>query len=350
MKKVVAVLFGGKSSEHEISKISASTIISNLSKDKYHVVPIYISKEGSWKIFDAPMQNIFSDNIYDYSTDAIISPDPAHKGIIRIIGDKIDFINIDVIFPVLHGKNGEDGTIQGLLELCGIPYVGCNVLASAIAMDKAYTKVVVDSIGIPQAKYKVFKKSDLNYIDSYADEIEDFLNYPCFIKPASSGSSFGVSKASTKQELIDAITKALEFDTKVIIEEFIDGREVECAVLGNDYVKSSTVGEIKAAACFYDFDAKYNNKESKTIIPAELDKSIISDIREKSEAIFKALNGRGLSRVDFFVENKTNRVIFNEINTLPGFTSISMYPMLWEEMGIKISDLLDKLIELSYQK
>lgn len=347
IKKVVAVLFGGQSSEHEISKISASTIISNLSKEKYQIIPIYISKQGHWKIYDGPIQSICSNNLEEYCANAILSPDTSHKGLLRIVGDKVDFIPVDVVFPVLHGKYGEDGTIQGLLELARIPYVGCGVASSAISMDKGYTKIVVDSIGINQAKYKIFHKYQINELENNADKIEDELGYPCFIKPANAGSSFGVSKATNKQELVDGINLALEYDTKVIVEEFIDGREIECAVLGNNEVKSTTVGEIKPATDFYDFDAKYNNEDSKTIIPANLDEDTINEVRTQAVEIFKVLGGSGLSRVDFFIENGTNKIIFNEVNTLPGFTSISMYPMLWNEMGLNTSELLDQLITLA---
>ncbi|WP_317367966.1 D-alanine--D-alanine ligase family protein [uncultured Tyzzerella sp.] len=348
-KKVVAVLFGGQSSEHEISRISASTIISNLSKEKYSVLPIYISKKGEWKIYDGPIENICSTDWEAYSTNAIISPDTSHKGIIRIIGDKIRVMPIDVVIPVLHGKWGEDGTIQGLLELARIPYVGCNVLSSAVSMDKLYTKIIADSINIEQAKYKVVYKHNMDNIDVICKEIENYLGYPCFVKPANAGSSKGVSKANNIEELKEAINNAFLHDVKAVIEENIDGREVECAVLGNYDVKATNVGEVLSAADFYDFDAKYNNQESKTVIPANIPLEIAEEIREKAINIFKALDGRGLSRVDFFIQNKTNKVIFNEINTFPGFTSISMYHMLWRDKGLLLPELLDNLIDLAFE-
>ncbi len=348
-KKVVAVLFGGQSSEHEISKISASTIISNLSKAKYLVLPIYISKDGQWKIYDGPIENICNTDWESYSTNAIISPDTSHKGIIRIVGDKIRFMPIDVVIPVLHGKFGEDGTIQGLLELGKIPYVGCNVLSSAVSMDKLYTKIIAESINIDQAKYKVVYKHSMKNIDNIYEDIENYLGYPCFVKPANAGSSKGVSKANDRKELQKAIDDAFLYDIKVIIEENIYGREVECAVLGNYNVKVTNVGEVLSAADFYDFDAKYNNEESKTVIPANIPIEISEEIRTKAINIFKALDGRGLSRVDFFIQNETNRVIFNEINTFPGFTSISMYHMLWRDKGILLPELLDNLIDLAFE-
>lgn len=349
-KKVVAVLFGGQSSEHEISKISASTIISNLSKDKYSIIPIYISKDGQWKIYDGSIENICNTEWEIYATNAIISPDTSHKGIIRIIGNKIRVMPIDVVIPVLHGKWGEDGTIQGLLELAKIPYVGCGVLASAVSMDKLYTKIIASSIGIEQAKYKAVYKYQLDNINEICDNIEKELGYPCFVKPVNAGSSKGVSKASNKEQLIDAINNAFLYDVKVIIEENINGREVECAVLGNYDVKATNVGEVLSATDFYDFDSKYNNKESKTVIPANISDDISEEIREKAIKIFKALDGRGLSRVDFFIQESTNKVIFNEINTFPGFTPISMYHMLWNHKDVNLPNLLDELIDLAFEE
>lgn len=348
-KKIVAVLFGGQSSEHEISRISASTIISNLSKEKYSVLPIYISKNGEWKIYDGPIENICNTDWETYSANAIISPDASHKGIIRIIGDKIRIMPIDVVIPVLHGKWGEDGTIQGLLELAQIPYVGCGVLSSAVSMDKLYTKIIADNINIAQAKYKAVYKYDIKNIDNICKEIENELGYPCFVKPANAGSSKGVSKANNKEELVTAINNAFIYDIKAVVEENINGREVECAVLGNYDVKATNVGEVLSASDFYDFDAKYNNEESKTVIPANIPENISQEIRENAIKIFKALDGRGLSRVDFFIEDKTNKVIFNEINTFPGFTSISMYHMLWKDKGILLPELLDNLIDLAFE-
>lgn len=349
-KKIVAVLFGGQSSEHEISKISASTIILNLCKEKYTILPIYISKDGKWKLYDGQIENIVNtDEWEEYSANAIISPDVSHKGIIRIVGNKIKFMPIDIVIPVLHGKWGEDGTIQGLLELAKIPYVGCGVLSSAVSMDKLYTKIVADSIGINQAKYMAIYKNDIEKIDQITENIEKNIGYPCFVKPANAGSSKGVSKATNREELLNSINEAFLHDVKVVIEQNINGREVECAVLGNYDVKATNIGEVLAAADFYDFDAKYNNTESKTVIPANLPETVAKDIQNQAIKIFKALDGRGLSRVDFFVENGTNKVIFNEINTFPGFTKISMYHMLWNQKGLALPDLLDNLIDLAFE-
>lgn len=356
-KKVVVVLFGGQSSEHEISKISAATIISSLNKDKYYVMPVYIAEDGKWLMYDGPVENITTGKWEKYSARVILSPDSEHHGLLRIVGNKFKVIPVDIVIPVLHGKYGEDGTIQGLLELAGIPYVGCGVLASSVSMDKSYTKIIASSIGIDQAKYTVvyrhmFNTESEEELNKIYEKIESEVSYPCFVKPSNAGSSVGITKAKNRDELVEAIELACEHDRTIVIEETIYGREVECGVLGNNDVLASCVGEVLAAdsANFYDFDAKYNNADSKTVIPANLDENISNEIREKAVKIFKALDGCGLSRVDFFIENETNRVIFNEINTFPGFTSISMYPMLFEACGIDKETLVDKLIELGLER
>lgn len=350
-KKNVVVLFGGQSSEHEISKLSCKTIFYNICKDKYNIIPIFITKDGNWKMYEGPLENIGNSSWEKFAIDTIISPDAKHGGIIRIVGEKVNFIPVDVVFPVLHGKWGEDGTIQGLLELAKIPYVGCKVLTSAIAMDKAYTKIVVNSINIDQAKYKVVHKYDIKNktnLDDFFEVIEKDLGYPCFIKPANAGSSVGITFAKNKDEIKKGIDIAFLHDEKIILEQAIFAREIECAVLGDkDEVKASVLGEVKSGTDFYDFDGKYNNEESKTIIPANLDKDIETKIKEYAIKIFKALDGSGLSRVDFFVEKNTNRIFFNEINTMPGFTQISMYPMLFEASGLKTKELIDELIKIA---
>ncbi len=350
-KKVIAVLFGGRSSEHEISKISASTIMQNINPDKYTIIPIYITKDGRWLLYDGPIENIAKGSWEKFAATAVLSPDSSQKGILRIVGDKVKLIPVDLIFPVLHGLNGEDGTIQGLFELTGIPYVGCGVLSSAVSMNKAYTKIIVDTLGIDQAKYTVVYRNELEEnIEECIDKAESICGYPCFVKPACAGSSVGITKAHNRDELVDGLWTASKEDRTIVIEENITGAELECAVLGNRDVKASAVGQILAAAEFYDYDAKYNNKDSRTVIPAPIPPEKAEEIREKSVRIFKALDGMGLSRVDFFMEEGTNRIIFNEINTLPGFTSISMYPMLFAELGIPVEELVDKLIELGLSR
>jgi D-alanine-D-alanine ligase len=321
---------------------------------------------------------------------AIISPDAVKQEVILTGPEGVTTKKIDVIFPVLHGMYGEDGTIQGLFQMSHIPYVGCGVLASAAGMDKVYTKIIVDDLGIKQADYvlvrsvdvldletgndttqnedgkasatvgqqsvdkknaKGEKKSLSQRLEEQADRVEAKLSYPVFIKPSKAGSSQGVSKAHNRQELIAGLQLAAKHDTKILVERNIVGREIECAVLGSAAeVKASGVGEILAAAEFYDFDAKYNNAESKTVISPELPQGKTEEIQEAAKKIFAAMDGYGLSRVDFFLEKDTNQVIFNEINTLPGFTSISMYPMLWQAAGMDIEELVEAQIQLAFQR
>ena len=346
-KKTIVVLFGGQSSEHEVSRVSASTIISNISQAKYYVIPVGITKEGKWMIYNGPVENIKNGEWEKYGTPAVLSPDATHKGLIKIVGTKAKVIPVDVVIPVLHGKWGEDGTVQGLLELAQIPYVGCGVLSSAVSMDKVYTKIIAKNARINQADFVCVMKDEIEK-KSVLNKIEKKLGYPCFIKPANAGSSVGITKAHNRQELESGLKLASEHDRKILVEEFIDGHEVECAVLGSvEKADASTVGEIFSAAEFYDYDAKYNNAESKTVIPAQLDESVIEEIRKTALKVFKAVDGSCLARVDFFVEKGTNRVIFNELNTLPGFTSISMYPKLWESAGKPIDQLIDELISLA---
>ncbi len=349
-KKNIVVIFGGQSPEHEVSLNSASMIISNMNEEKYYIIPIGITKEGQWLIYDGPVEHIKTGEWKKYGTPAIISPDATQKSILKIIGDKIKKIPVDVIFPVLHGKWGEDGTIQGLFEMAQIPYVGDGVLSSCVSMDKIFTKMIAKSVNIEQAKYLWFYTYELEHCENILNQIEKELQYPCFIKPANTGSSVGITKAHNREELKKALYYAAKFDTKVIAEEFIDGREIECSVLGNENPIASGVGEIFSAAEFYDYDAKYNNAESKTVVPAELDKEITDKIRKIAIKIFKAVEGTGLARVDFLIQKNTNRIIFNELNTMPGFTSISMYPMLWEAEGKSKELLIDELITLAFSK
>ena len=268
-----------------------------------------------------------------------------------------------MVFPVLHGLYGEDGTIQGLFELLKIPYVGCRVLASSVGMDKVYTKIVFEKAGLNQAPYEYVRKykDTYIYIDKNFDEkildlkeiakkIRENLEFPMFVKPSNSGSSVGVKKAENEKELIENIEYASKFDNKILIEQGINGREIECAVLGNEEVIASCVGEIKSADEFYSYDAKYKNEESKTEIPAEIPEEISEETRKQAIKAFKAIDGKGLSRVDFFVEDKTNKIIINEINTMPGFTSISMYPKMFEKSGIPYRELITRLINLSLEK
>ncbi len=349
-KKCVAVLFGGQSSEHEISCLSAVTVIDNINKELYDVLLIGITKEGRWLKVDS-VDSIKDGTWRDGKTLAVISPDRGNHGAIIIDNNKSEIVYIDVIFPVLHGLYGEDGTVQGIFELAGIPYVGCGVLASAVSMDKGYTKIIADTLNIRQAEYVLVHKSDINDMDSVAECVESKLSYPVFIKPCNAGSSKGVSKAENREQLASGILLATQHDSKVLVEETITGREIECAVLGGNEVHASGVGEILAASDseFYDYDAKYIKKESKTVVDPDLPEKTVEEIRKDAVSIFKAVGGFGLARVDFFVTND-NEVVFNEINTLPGFTSISMYPVLWENKGLSKKQLVEKLIMMAFTR
>ncbi len=349
-KKTIAVLFGGQSSEHEVSCVSAATIISNINEEKYEKLLIGITKEGKWLKVNS-VEDIQSGKWRESKVTALISPDATQKGVLLMDGENTTLVNVDVVFPALHGLCGEDGTMQGLLELAKIPYVGCGVLASSVSMDKLYTKIVVDTLHIRQAKYVPVLKHQLSDMEAVLAKVESELSYPVFVKPSNAGSSCGVSKATDRAGLEKALLTAAEHDRKILVEETIVGREVECAVLGGRAdVKATGIGEILAAADFYDYDAKYNNAESKTVINPELPEGVAEEIAKDAVEIFRAVDGFGLSRVDFFVENGTNEVVFNEINTLPGFTSISMYPMLWEEKGLDKKALVEELIQLAFTR
>lgn len=353
-KKNLAVIFGGRSSEHSVSCVSVVTIAKAVNADKYNLYLVGITEDGKWlKVKDVAA---IEDGSWRQSDEvAIISPDTKGELLIgKTSGDTYSYnqsVKIDAIFPVLHGMYGEDGTIQGLFEMAGIPYVGCGVFASAASMDKFYTKLVVDTLGIRQAIYVGVIASELKDMDAVVKRVEDKLSYPVFIKPSKAGSSKGVSKADNRDMLIAGLTEAAKHDYKILVEETIVGRELECAVIGYDKTtKASGIGEILAAAEFYDFDAKYNNAESKTVIDPELPCGKAEEIRANAVKIFNALDGFGLSRVDFFLEKDTNSVVFNEINTLPGFTSISMYPMLWKAKGYTIESLVEELIEMAVER
>ncbi len=348
----VAVLFGGESSEHEVSIKSGMNVMLGLDVEKYNILPVFISKTGEWFLYDGIITNIDKVNIEKISSKVCISTDKTNRGLIRMVGDKFKIIKVDVVIPVLHGKNGEDGTMQGLLEIGGLPYVGCKVLGSAVSMDKEFTKMVVEKIGLEQAEYLVYNTLEFEVQkDEMLAEVEDILGFPCFVKPANAGSSIGISKAHDIEELDVAIEKAFAFDNKVIVEEAIVGRELEVGVLGNfcSEINISGVGEILSANEFYDYEAKYVNTQSRTQMVTDVPKEILAELRDQASRVFWAVNGYGLSRVDFFLEEGTNRIIFNEINTFPGFTSISMYPQLMNSIGIGYIDLLDGLINLALE-
>lgn len=349
--KQILLLFGGQSSEHEVSCISVVTVAKHVDTSEFQMHLVGITKEGHWLYIDR-IEDIENDVWQQSEKGAILSPDATRKELLVTEGENIRHIHIDVAFPVLHGLNGEDGTVQGLFELAQIPYVGCGVLASAVSMDKVYTKIIVERLGICQAQYVDIRTSELEHMETVLDRIEERLNYPVFVKPSNAGSSRGVSKAPDREALIASLGLAAQHDSKIIVEETITGRELECAVLGNDTIEVSGVGEILAAeeAAFYDYDAKYNNADSKTVIDPELPEGKREEIREAARAVFSAVDGKGLARIDFFLEHGTNRVVFNELNTLPGFTSISMYPMLWASAGIDKSSLVARLISLAHNR
>ena len=352
-KKTVAVVFGGASSEYEISLLSAASILRHLSREKYDILCLGITREGHWYLYSGGIDDIASgawvndpDNVQ-----AFLSPDPTTHGIVAFFPEGVKTLRVDVIFPVLHGKNGEDGTIQGLFAISGIPFVGCHTFASAVCMDKAATHTILSANRIDQTPYLWF------YADRYEDaegraiirkKVNARLNFPVFVKPANAGSSVGISKVNSMDGLDEAVAKAAREDVKIVIEEGVVGQEVECAVLGNRDADASIVGEIGASAEFYDYDDKYKNGTSQLYIPARLSEEVANEIRRTAVRAYWLLGCAGLSRVDFFVTPE-GRVILNEINTLPGFTAISMYPKLWEATGLAYGDLLDKLIGLAEQ-
>lgn len=348
-EKNIVVIMGGRSSEHEVSLVSAATVVESINTDIYNVIMVGITKDGQWKLIES-MDKVQDGSWVNGHTQAILSPETGKNALYLINKDHVDTVNVDVVFPVLHGMNGEDGTLQGLLELAQIPYVGCGVLASACSMDKFYTKVIVDAIGVRQAKFVGVYRAQLKDMDTVVARVEEALTYPVFVKPSKAGSSQGVSKAENRETLIEALQLAAQHDSKILVEENIIGRELECAVLGGVDAKASGVGEILAADTFYSYEAKYNNAESRTIVGPVLPEGKEEEIRADAEAIFKALDCYGLSRVDFFLTNDTNEVVFNEINTLPGFTAISMYPMLWEAQGLDKKALVQKLIDLAMER
>lgn len=352
LKLNVCVLFGGISPEHDVSLRSAESVLNNMDSEKYHILPVGITKEGKWFLYGGTDYSLLPTGQWQQHPDncpAAISP-VRGEGLLCFTATGVRREAIDVVFPVLHGENGEDGAMQGLLQMAGVPYVGPHVSASAVAMDKTLTKLVMDNVGIPQAAWQLVRNSDLKKdMDEILNMVEKNFSYPVFVKPAGTGSSVGVSKASDRDQLKAALLKAGSFDEKILVEEFIDGHEVEIAVLGNERPVASMVGEIDSGAEFYDYDAKYVSDTSVAYIPARISESVSEELREKAVKVFLAIGCRGLSRVDFFVTYKDNRVVFNEINTLPGFTSISMYPKLFVASGIPYGELIDRLLQLAME-
>ncbi len=345
-KKKVLVIIGGQSTEHWVSRVSGSSVLRELDKNKYDITRLGIDLDGTWYLLAA--------NIQDYSKDGWLEGATKVEGVFDLLKQH------DVIFPVLHGSYGEDGTIQGLFEMAKVPYVGCRVLGSSVSMDKIYTKMVFERAGIPQTPSLYVKKrydgkivlvtKEFEEIEDFGDIVEQELGFPCFIKPSNSGSSVGVCKAKSKEELMEKLQFATQYDRKIVVEKNINCIELETAVLGNDDIKVSAVGQIMPHGEFYTFESKYEDAESKTCIPALVDESIQKRIQALAVRAFKSVDGHGLSRVDFFLDKDTGNLYLNEINTLPGFTSISMYPQLWMHEGYTYSELLDELITLAFDR
>ena len=353
MKKLnVCVLFGGISPEHEVSLRSAESVLNNMDHSRYNVFPVGITKEGKWILFGGKDFALLPGGEWMSHADnrsAAISP-VRGQGLLIFEEDGVKQEPIDVVFPVLHGENGEDGAMQGLLQMAGIPYVGPHVAASAVAMDKTLTKLVVDHAGVVQAAWQLVRRNDLGvHVDNTLDQLERRFEYPMFVKPAGTGSSVGVSKAIDRESLKKALRSAAVYDDKVLVEEFIHGREVEVAVMGNENPVASVCGEIDSGADFYDYDAKYVTDTSTAYIPARISEDVEEIVREAAVKVYTAIGCKGLSRVDFFVTYEDNRVVFNEINTLPGFTSISMYPKLFAASGIPYGQLIDELLKLAME-
>ncbi len=378
-KKRIGLVYGGKSGEHEVSLQTAYAVMNQFDYSKYEIKPFYITKQGEWKsgglLLSPPatVESLRFGGDEPLSSGAYLAPlfdalDQGNDGhdaagvkaknaeIAQISGEHAVSLqsgqeSIDVMFPLLHGTFGEDGTIQGLFEMANVPYVGAGVLASAVGMDKIMMKKIFAQEGLPQCVFRYFNRTQwAKDAAFFVMECEVSLGYPCFIKPANLGSSVGVSKARNREELIAAVDYAFRFDRKVIVEEFVDAREIEVSVLGNDEAKASVPGEILPSNEFYDYKAKYIDGKSSMMIPADLTPETAEEIRELAVQAFQAIDGSGLSRVDFFLRKEDGAVFINEVNTMPGFTPFSMYPLLWRESGLPYNELLDTLIQLAVDR
>jgi D-alanine-D-alanine ligase len=353
----VAVAFGGRSGEHEVSLQSARAVMDALEQAGHEVVPIGITKAGRWLIAGDPWRALASGEDGSEQPAAML-PEPGHTGLMPLSAPSNSFSSesaiasgFDLVFPVLHGTYGEDGTIQGLFELASVPYVGSGVLGSALGMDKVVHKTLWRGMGLPVVDFLSVSRRELERgLDGVLDRIERDLGYPCFAKPANLGSSVGVNKASNRTELRHALSDAARYDAKLLVERGVDARELECGVLGNDDPIASVVGEIVPGGEFYDYRAKYLDTGSQALIPADVSPEIADEVRHLAVLAFKAVDASGLARVDFFLERGTDRLLLNEINTLPGFTQISMYPKLWEASGLSFSQLVDRLVELGLER
>lgn len=354
-KLKIGVVFGGRSGEHEVSLRSAESVINALDRDKYEIVPIAITKEGRWLKSSEATQLLPSVVIESADTHVAILGDPTERGLASINDNATNDVReaLDVIFPALHGTYGEDGTIQGLLEMADIPYVGCGVLASSAGMDKVIMKRLFREANLPIVEFTSFLRTQWEAdAETIAKDIIEAVGFPCFVKPANLGSSVGISKASDRAALDQAIELAARFDRKIIVERGVNAREIEVSVLGNDVPQASLPGEIvPQSADFYDYKAKYIDADGARLeIPAKVPRETIAELQQLAVRAFQAIDGSGLARVDFFLDRDDGRVLVNEINTLPGFTSISMYPKLWEASGVSYQALIDRLIELAIER
>ena len=359
----IGVIFGGQSAEHDVSLRSALTIMDALDESRFEVIPIGISRSGRWITGGDPMaalkgaspmfhlgegEEASVESLDEVATLALVD----RAGATATSGVPLGVTEaVDVFFPALHGPMGEDGTLQGLLELAGVPYVGSGVLGSAVGMDKAITKTILDQAGLPQLPWRLVTRKDWrDRPEDIAAWIEQSLGFPCFVKPANMGSSVGVSKVHHAGELAEAMDVAARFDRRIVVEQGVNAREIELAVLGNDEPIASVAGEVKPAGEFYDYNAKYIEDSAELIIPAQMDGELLGYLQGAAIDAFTALDLAGLARVDFFVERNTDRVYINEVNTLPGFTSISMYPMLWEASGVPLGELVERLVQLALER
>ncbi|WP_341280999.1 D-alanine--D-alanine ligase [Paenibacillus sp. FSL H8-0537] len=350
----VALVYGGKSGEHEVSLQTAFAVMGEFDYDKYAITPFYITKQGEWRVggkLGSKPQTASELRLAAGASGAGFPLAPLFAGLDTSGAAAAGATAIDVVFPLLHGTFGEDGTIQGLFEMANIPYVGAGVLASAVGMDKVTMKKVFAQEGLPQCVFRYFNRTQWEKDAAFfVMECEVALGYPCFVKPANLGSSVGISKARNREELMAAVNYAFKYDRKVIVEEFVDAREIEVAVLGNDEPKASVPGEVIASNEFYDYKAKYVDGKSVMQIPAELSEEISETVRDMAIRAFLSIDGSGLSRVDFFMRRSDGQLFINEVNTLPGFTPFSMYPLMWKETGMTYRELLDKLIELALRR
>ncbi len=357
MEKIkTGVLFGGCSGEHVVSLHSAQSIMKAIDKDKHEVIPVGITREGRWIAGGDPWKVLWENASPENCCKAVPAMDPLNPGILLIDEGRTDriireFISLDIVFPVLHGPYGEDGTVQGVLELSGIPYVGSGVMGSSAGMDKVIMKQLFTQNSVPVGPYLYFKRHGWEEDRGYWKiRVDKEIGYPCFVKPANLGSSVGISKVYSADQLEEAVIEAFNYDEKAVIEAHIGGKEVECSVLGDETASASTPGEIIPCNDFYDYRSKYIDDRSELIIPARLPSNLKEKVRQLSVSAFKAVEASGLARVDFFVDEEKEEVTINEINTMPGFTTISMYPKLWEASGIPYPELVERLIRLGIDR